>query len=126
LLEDVVLKIHVPDGVVEQIGMEASPQAEPRPAAYDDEGDTLGKGAGYGVVNAEAAHAVGYADGTEARYAGVPVGGISGVQLVAGVDEVDGAFFDQVEKGKHVVARNPESVLQIKLLQTADKVSTDR
>ncbi len=59
------------------------------PADEDDERHLLGVGAGNGVHRTEPADPPGDAHGSDAVDARIRVGGIAGVELVAGADELD-------------------------------------
>src|SRR4029079_1109012 len=77
----------VADAVVQQHG--GAPLRGTRPPYEDDDGNLLGVGAGDGVHGAEAAHAPGDTDATDAVDPRIGVGRVAGVELVAGADEFD-------------------------------------
>ena len=90
LLEDVELQVVAGDEVMDHGAGLAAPGR--RGAADEDQRHLLGVGAGHGVQDAEAADAVGDHGGAGAVQAGVAVGGVPGVQLVAGADPLRGGW----------------------------------
>ena len=87
----------------------------------------FGKGAGDAVDGAELAHAEGGRQRREALDAAVAVGGVGGVQLVAGADPGDvGMRHDLVEEAEVVVARQAEDVADAEFGQAVQQVLADR
>ncbi len=105
--------------------MKPAPQGGLRPPAYHHERHPLCVGARNGIIGAEPPHAVREADSPYAGYAGISVRRISGVQLIARVDQPDGALFQKVEESERVVAGHTENVSQAELLQPANKICAD-
>lgn len=98
-----------------------------RPTDDADDGEVLAVGSGDGVDDAETADSEGDDAGAHATRAGVAVGGVAGVELVAAPDEVEGGLVDEVvEKGQVEVARDGEDVGDAHLDQTPGQVPAQR
>ena len=102
-----------------------APPRRRRPG-HDDQRHLLGKGSRDGVQDAQPAHAVGHHRAAQPSHAGIAVGRIAGVQLVAGSHPADRAGHDFVEEIQHVVARHPEQMVHPRLLQPVQNVARNR
>ncbi len=120
MLEHLLLGVKLADLVVQQ-GILLT-LFHPRRAADDDHGRLLGKGLGGGIGELQSAYAVRDADGAQAAYTGVGIGGETGALLVASVDEAQFAPGKLVVESKHVIARDAKHMAHPMRVEPLDEV----
>ncbi len=111
------------DAMVEQHGR--APLRGARASDKHHKRHLLGIGACDGVHRAEAADAPRHADTADAVDPRIGVGGIPGVELIAGADELDAGIDQPIHERQNVVARHAERMLEAGLLQALQKIGGD-
>jgi hypothetical protein len=83
----------------------------------------LGKSSGNGIYDTQSPYSIGYHCGSGAVHAGVTVGRVTGVQLVAISNPLDWTLKNIVKKIEVIIPWNPENVLNANLPQTMQDIA---
>ena len=124
LVKHLLLRVELAHFVVKQRVLFAF--FHPRRAADDDHRRLFSEGFGGGIGHLQTTNAVGDANGSQAPDTGISISGKAGTLFIAGVDDAQFAFREQIVETQHIVAGNPKDVAHALPVKPLDEVFANR